>query len=262
LIVPVETGNTLLSLCPLVAARLLPIIMFTPLFGGELASRRFRSGAVVVLSVVFAIGILPTTASIPTGVEYGLLLLKEALIGAILAVLLILAFQLAAAVGSLIDATRGASFSMLQDPSTRQQVSVSGLLLFFLVLTVFITAGGYVLVFGALADSFVLSPPGEFTLGMREGAMITDRLIEASALFFALTVRLAMPVIVVVFLIDIGLGLVNRVASQVQVFFLGMTIKGWVGTAVLFAALAITATESVRWISRLVDAGLSWLGAG
>lgn len=257
-----ETANTLFALYPLVAARLLPIVMFTPLFGGEVASRRFRTGIVMVLAAVYSLGLLPSVTSLPSGIEYGLLALKEALLGGTWTVLLILAFQLAAAIGALIDVSRGSSFAMLLDPSTRQNLPVSGLLLFVLVVTLFVTGGGYVLVLNALADSFVMAPPQTFALGGARGGTIVAHFVELTEMFFALTLRLAMPVIVLIFLIDIGLGLINRVAPQIQVFFLGLTIKGWVGVAVLSASLAITVTESLAWIGRLVNAGLAWLGGG
>ena len=241
---------------------MLPVVVFSPLFGGELASRRFRAGVVAVLSGVFTLAIAPTVSEVPGGLDYGLLLVKETLVGTALALMLIFAFQLAAAVGSLIDISRGASLAMLQDPATRQQLSTSGLFLSLLVLTLFIVGGGLGLVIGALADSFALAPPHVFRVGPASDGGVAAAFTDAFTALFALTVQLSMPVIVAVFLVDVGLALVNRAAAQVQVFFLGLTAKGWVGLAALFAAIGVTVAESVEWAERLIAASLVWLGGG
>ena len=79
-------------------------------------------------------------------------------------------------------------------------------------------------------------------------------------IFFELTIRLAAPVLVVILLIDIGLGLINRATPQFQVFFLGITVKGWVGLAVLLLALSVIVVEMQVWIASTLDAALRTLG--
>ena len=51
---------------------------------------------------------------------------------------------------------------------------------------------------------------------------------------------LGAPAIVVVVLLDFGLAVINRIAPQVQVFFLGMTVKGTLGILVVLLALGMT----------------------
>ncbi len=71
-------------------------------------------------------------------------------------------------------------------------------------------------------------------------------------------VGLAAPVLAATFLSDLSLGLINRVAPQVQVYFVGMPVKAVVGVFVFMLALAVMATaiasETTGGISGLGDA--------
>ena len=51
------------------------------------------------------------------------------------------------------------------------------------------------------------------------------------------TVVISAPVIIVMFLATIGLGLVNRTAPQLNVFFLSMPVKSALGVAMLIVYL-------------------------
>ena len=57
--------------------------------------------------------------------------------------------------------------------------------------------------------------------------------LNAADLFMRLTVLLAAPVIIALFVSDFGLGLVNRFSPQLNVFFLSMPIKSAVAMFVL-----------------------------
>ncbi len=254
-------GQVFLATLPLIIARLTPIVIFTPLFGGAAASRRFRTGVVLALGIAFAIMLSrPGAPALPTGLEYALLVAKEAMIGAVFAVFLIFAFQIAASVGALIDLGRGASIATALDPMTKQQTPVTGTMLLMLLVTAFVSLGGYFLVFDALATSFVSMP-----ISVLEPSGLTQGNLGRAALttfgtFFELTIRLAAPVLVVVLLIDVGLGLINRVTPQIQVFFLGITVKGWIGLAVLLLALGVAMGEMNAWIAGTLNVAMQALG--
>ena len=51
------------------------------------------------------------------------------------------------------------------------------------------------------------------------------------------TVIIASPVIIIMFLATLGLGLVNRTAPQLNVFFLSMPVKSALGVAMLIIYL-------------------------
>ena len=62
---------------------------------------------------------------------------------------------------------------------------------------------------------------------------------------FVLTVQMAAPVLVVMFVTDVALGMIDRIAQGIQVFFLGMGAKGLLAIWVVFLTLGFTLDEVI-----------------
>lgn len=106
-----------------------------------------------------------------------------------------------------------------------------------LVTLVFFTINGHYMVIQTLAETVRAIPPGSFdpfaihsTAGMA-GLMAG---LTVSAL------RVAMPVMVALFLADLGLGFVARTVPQMNILMVGMPLKVIVGVLVLGASLPVT----------------------
>jgi type III secretory pathway component EscT len=70
-----------------------------------------------------------------------------------------------------------------------------------------------------------------------------------------LSVQLASPALIGILLTDMFLGIANRLAPQVQIVFLGVSLKSWVGIALLCAAWGLTlqvlGRESITYFQHL-----------
>jgi type III secretory pathway component EscT len=75
---------------------------------------------------------------------------------------------------------------------------------------------------------------------------------------FVIAIRLGAPAIAVVVLLDFGLAVINRIAPQVQVFFLGMTVKGTLGILVVLLAMGLTFELIVDRFGELLHALRAW----
>ena len=67
-----------------------------------------------------------------------------------------------------------------------------------------------------------------------------------------LSIQLGAPAISAVVMIDMFLGIINRLAPQVQIVFLGMPLKSWIGLMFLFVASQFIfqqfGIEALRWL--------------
>jgi type III secretory pathway component EscT len=81
---------------------------------------------------------------------------------------------------------------------------------------------------------------------------------QASRLF-ALSILLAGPVVLVLFVIDVGLGLLNRAAPQLNVYQVTLTLKSMLGLAVLGAALPLVLERVLRGMFEVSAALMSLL---
>lgn len=244
----------------LVFARLLPIVVFTPIFGGEAVPRRFRFGFTVFLAGVLTLALPGSGGPPPAGLILTGLIFKEILIGATLALFLRIMFETFRAAGAMSDVLRAMTIASVLDATSREQSSILGAFYFQLAIVLLVSVGGLGLVVTALADTFIAMPvfaPGPSYL---VGPPTSTELLGLLGLLFVSALKIAAPVLAVILVTDLSLGLLNRAAPQIQVFFLGFTIKGWLG---LFATL-LAISFSVQLIYRIMAGELEhvskWLG--
>ena len=164
------------------------------------------------------------------------LFIKEAALG------LALGFGLAAflwafeAAGAIVDTKVSVSNATLVDPMSGQQVPLTGALLGRLAGFLFMFGGGMLLFVGTLVESFQLWPIAQTNLVPREGAV---QLFERHlADLMTLAFLIAAPALVVMFAVDLSLGLVNRYAPQLNVITISMSLKGVASTAIWMLLLA------------------------
>ncbi len=226
-----------IQLIVLVLARVFPIVAFTPVFGGELISRRFRVGLSIILATALS-GTLESGTPLDAA-PWLLMIVKEFVFGGVIAVFVLVVFQSLTAAGALIDLARGASMATMLEPVSKRQTSIMGVFLLQLGIVAFIAAGGYGFLIEAFARSLaVVHPAKPLPDGILNQQGLAS-LIGLGGLLLSTAVRFAAPVIAITFLVDMSLAVLGRFAPQVQVFFLGHTLKAWLG---IFATLlALTA---------------------
>jgi type III secretion protein T len=168
------------------------------------------------------------------GLQWALLFGREAMLGAALGFLfagLLWSFEMA---GQFIDMKTGASQAQVLDPLSGHQTSLTGAFLARLASWVFMASGGFMLFAALLLDSFALWPlHGDWQLlptGVRAFEAEFGRMLRLALL-------VAGPSLVLLYLVDGVLGLVNRYAQQLNVFSLSMSIKSVVGHLVLLLQL-------------------------
>lgn len=252
-----EEAKAFVTALGLTQARILAMFVTLPLFNQQLIPGLVRFAVAAALGLIAA----PLLQSQATSVELSvplllLLMVKEAFIGFVMGYLAAIPFWIFEAVGFLIDNQRGASIAATLNPATGNDSSPLGILFNQAFIVFFLLAGGFSLLLGVLYDSFQLwnvlawSPHlGSDSVAILLGQL--DRLVRMAML-------LAAPVLVAMFLAEIGLALVSRFAPQLQVFFMAMPIKSGLAMLVLMLyastlfELGVTEVESLRQIIPLL----------
>lgn len=258
-----QAPTTSLQGVALLVARLFPLIILTPLFGGNATPRRFRFGVAIALSLVLLpLAMPPAQTALAVG-TFAALLVKELLVGLTIALIVLVIFEAFAAFGYLVDSARGATFANILDPLSQQHQSV--LSVFFLQLSValFLASGGYRVLIETLASSLALIPLFSPPSRSLHAPDASENVIRITAGLLVISLRLAAPVLVVMLILDLALGLINRIAPQFQAYFLGLAVKGPLGLLVVFiglglsfdAVLSDTIDQARLWLSRFAGGG-------
>jgi type III secretion protein T len=225
-----EDIKSYLLMLGVVQARLLPLFLLIPFMSKSMVPR------MVTMAVASALGLIvvPTLAPIK-GADLDLVFLmllgKEAIIGLVLGFLAAIPFWTLEAVGFVVDNQRGASMSATINPMTGHDTSPLGVMFNFAFIAYFFVAGGLQVLLGMIYDSYRLWPPMSFWPAWNMNT--ADLLLSHLNRFVLLALLLAAPVLVAMFLAELGLALVSRFAPQLQVFFMAMPIKSALGILVM-----------------------------
>ena len=193
-----------------------------------------------VAALGFAFLVIPLVhAEMPPGepniLMFSVLAFREALIGFFIGFFASVPFWVAENVGNFIDNQRGATMGEVYSPLSGAQVSTTGVFFTQVVSTIFFTSGAIFIFLGAIFKSYAIWPVFGSALSFTSDAPV--QILAALDEMLRTTVVISAPVIIVMFLATIGLGLVNRTAPQLNVFFLSMPVKSALGIAMLIIYL-------------------------
>lgn len=222
----------------LAGVRLVAFFVIAPPF----SYRAFPGTVKVILGIGLAIGVAPKVAegyhSLDTG-PFLLALGTQLVVGLALGFLVFLVFAAVQSAGALIDLFGGFTLAQAFDPQSQVNGAQFTRLFQMTALALLFASGGYQLIVGGLVRSFDAVPlTGTFELGGMASLLVTG----LSQMFLA-TLQIAGPLVVVLFLADVGLGLLTRVAPALNAFQMGFPIK--IGLTVVFAGALFMALPSV-----------------
>lgn len=238
--------------------RVAPIVAFVPFLGAKLPGG-VKMGIAVALTVIVLPHII-VTSSAPIGfsnlfIGYAF---KELFMGMILAFLASVPFYIAQAAGVLIDFMRGSSSLQVTDPTMQTQVSPLGLLYNYVLIVLFFQIDGPFIFFDAVIQSYTIIPAN----GVINPAFFSSTslpfwklIITLLTKFTALSIQLSAPALLAILMAEMFLGIANRLAQQVQIAFLGMSLKSLIGLMLLYMSwffiLKQTAQQSLLWLKEL-----------
>lgn len=148
-------------------------------------------------------------------------LLLQAVIGLALGFLVRLVFAAVQTAGSFIDLFGGFQLAAGYDPMSGSEGAVFARFYAMAALALLFASDGYQLVLAGLVRTFDVLPLGEAP----SLANLADLMTGGIANLMVAALQIAGPLIVVLFLADVGLGLLTRVAPALNAFALGFPLK-------------------------------------
>lgn len=234
----------------LIFARLGTMIMLMPALGETNVPGRIRLTLALSLTLVlYPIVSVRYSGGVPAQLMGIFVLLGgELIIGFFIGLATRLVMAAVQIAGTIIAGQTGLAFAMAFDPAQGQQgVIFSNFLSLLAITLIFVTDLHYLLV-GALHDSFTLFPPGDW-MSVDDLAQYAVRTVAEA---FTIGVRLSAPFIVFGLVFYFGLGLLNRLMPQMQIFFIAMPANIFLGIGLLMLLLATMMT----WYMGHVEATL------
>ena len=223
----------------LILIRLTGLFLTTPILSAPFLSPQVKMGLVGTLTIL----VMSTTDIPPALTQLNTMALAgaaimELLIGATMGFAIMLLFGALNLTGQLLGIQMGFAIANVVDPSTGAQAGVLAQVLNLMCMLLFIAFDGHLLLIRALFDSFVTVPIGSAN---PQTNVIISELIDQSVTLFHIGLRIGLPVVCTVLLINVGLATIARTVPQVNIFVIGFLITIGVGMLVLGMSIPTTA---------------------
>jgi len=249
--IPDPTGTLL------VLARIAGLVLTAPLLAHALVPARARAGLVGVLALAIAPVAAVELPSDPGLLPFAGAIAVETLVGAALGFVAQLVFAGVQLGGQIAGMEIGFGMANLLDPQSAQQSTVVAEWEQLLALLAYLALDVHHVLIAALVESFRVAPAGTALLG---GELLRGVGMRGAELF-AIGVRIAAPVLIVLLLVNATLGVLARTIPQLNVFVVGFPVNVGVGLVVLGASLPFTFRFLAERFAEL-GAVLGWMLRG
>lgn len=215
-------------------ARILGLTAIAPVFNSAGVPRRIRLVIGLMIGLALAPA-LPPMPPIPAGSWIGLAILAQQLIiGLLLGLTLRIAFFAVDITGSLIGLQMGLSFAIFYDPQNAAQTAVLSEFLLLVATLLFLAMNGHLLTLSVLAESFHLLP---ITASPTIAETGLAAVLSWAAILFSMGLLLSLPVIAALLIANLAMGVLSRVAPQLNLFAIGFPVTIVCGFTVLMISL-------------------------
>lgn len=208
-------------------------LMAVPIFNNRSIPGRVRIGLAVILTILVAPTLPATPTVAPLSLPGMLMMANELLIGIMMGFLLLLVFESVMFAAQLIATGMGLSFSIMNDPQQGISIPVLGQFLMIIVTLLFLAMNGHHEFLKLVSSSFRLWPVGQNWLSQELIWGVSGALSE----LFRGALRVALPAVMALLLVQVALGVVSRAAPTLNLFAVGFPVFILLGFVVVLQTL-------------------------
>ncbi len=213
----------------LIIVRLSAFFFAAPITSARQIPRKVKVGLAVFVSFMVYNSIEVNMPAYTDILSFSIIIMEEVITGVILGFITSACLYIVNFSGRLIDMEIGLSMANMMDPSTRLQTSLTGSFYTQMVTILLLVSNMHYYLIRAIVDSFRLVPLGGavFKAGLYE--IFTSFVVD----FFIIGFRIVLPIFAAMLIINVVLGVLARIAPQMNMFVIGMQLKVFGGLIIL-----------------------------
>ncbi len=211
--------------------RMSALMLYAPVFSLPALTTRLR----ILIALALAVMVYPLfdwPRIDPLSAEGLREIVNQITIGLLMGLILQVAVAAVVVAGQAISNSMGLSMAMMIDPNLGNVPTIAQFLIVLATL-VFVGLGGHALLLAMVVESFASLPVGTLILVDQSWA----QLLSWSSMIFLGAVLIALPVMVTLLFINIGIGVITRAAPSLNIFAVGLPVTIFIGFLVLLLSL-------------------------
>lgn len=220
----------------LVFLRLIGFFAVIPVFFPKGLPNVAKVGLTVIMAFILVPGVdYSRIGTISSNMQFFVSAFDEVVTGLVLGYVVNLCFFSIRMAGQLMDQSIGFSMVNIFDPNSNSSATLIQNLFYWFSVIIFFIIDGHHMLITALIESFNIIGLGKFILAQKSIMVVINSFIS----FFALGVKIAIPIVLIILITDITLGLISRTVPQINVMILGLPIKILVGLGCFILSIPI-----------------------
>ena len=246
-----QSISVYLLLLMLSSLRIGAFLVAAPFFGSRMVPLTVR----IVFSIALGLGIMSQVEfpdlQILMGASLIPIVFQEIFVGLACGMVLSICFSSVILAGEKIAATSGLAFAAQIDPVSGAQSPVISQIFQRFLLILFFSLNGHLVIFDLIFKSFELVPLGSFY----EFESVIEKSIQSSNTLYYNAVIIVLPIVSILFFMNLGIGFITKSAPQLNLFSFGfpLTILG------TFFALYFSVDALQFVFSGLIDEAIGYL---
>ena len=207
--------------------------MVMPVVGSSFVPVRVRLLLALALTIVMAPVLEHVPAAEFLSLAGVLMTMKEIAVGIAMAFLMQLVFDAITLGGQIVAMSMGLGFAVFLDRTRGVNIPVLGQLFLMLGILIFLSLDGHLALIQLLADSFRILPISTGSLSMAA----VSALLDWSAQLFVVALKIALPAITALIVVNLSFGVMSRAAPTLNLFAVGFPVAMLLGFVVIFLSL-------------------------
>ena len=222
--------------------RVTGMLIVAPMFSTRTVPMRIRMMASVLITMIMAPVLPPMPILDPFTLAGVLQVANQFMIGLAMGFVLSMIFAAFTVAAQAMGMSMGLGFAMAVDPNNGIQVPVLAQFYVLFATLIFMSLNGHLLIVDTLRESFSVMPVS--TRGLSEDAIWS--VLSWGKMIFVWGLKIALPIIVTLLLINVAFGVVTRAAPQLNIFAVGFPVSIMVGFWLVMVSFPMTQTRLVE----------------
>ncbi len=234
----------------LILVRIASFVGTAPFFNMSNTPMRIKVGLSFFMAMIVFM-VVPERELVYDGIfEYATLVIKESVVGLLLGFVCNICILTITFAGRIMDFEIGLSMATSYDPTLKEQTSISGSFYYHVVFLLLIVTGMHQFLISAICDSYKIIPVSDVSFNMTMYGSVLEIVTDYLLIGF----RIALPIFVVSMLLNAILGILTKVASQLNMFAVGIQLKLLVGLAAMFLTVSLLPSVTSYIMSMMKEA--------
>lgn len=220
----------------LILVRISCLVSVAPFFNTRSVPARMKIGLSVFVSILIFSAVDSSAVGYTGVLGYAVIVLKEGITGLLIGLAANVCNSIILFAGNVIDMDIGLAMAQQFDPQTNSQVTITGNLYNYFVLLLLLATNMHHYILQAIVDSYQVIPINGQVFRW-DSLMLS--MIRYMGDMYVIAFRIILPVFACIMVLNTILGIMAKVAPQMNMFAVGVQMKVMVGLLVLFVTVTL-----------------------